>query len=140
MLLIELATQNVKGFSPTSRAALRPGYNVVAPPPGAQPGLLSIFAALFFNDGSGADAVLATGPQARAGLTAQGTDGRVYRLVRGLGGTGALHRLEPNNQWAVVAQENADIARHLRQGLGVPSRETFEKVFAFTPQSLPSRR
>ena len=29
MLVIELATQNVKGFSPSARAALRPGYNVI---------------------------------------------------------------------------------------------------------------
>ncbi|HEY3446989.1 MAG TPA: hypothetical protein VGK67_11525 [Myxococcales bacterium] len=140
MLLIELATQNVKGFSPTSRAAFKPGYNVVAPPPGVQSGLLPILEALFYGDGTGTDAVLATGPQARAGLTAQGTDGRIYRLVRGLGGAGALHRLEPNKQWAVVAQENADIGRHLRQSMGVPTREAFRAVLTFDPRSLPSRR
>lgn len=140
MLLIELATQNVKGFSPSSRASLKPGYNVVIPPPGAQSGLLSIFSALLYSDGSGADAALANGPQARAGLTAQGIDGRVYRLVRGLGGTGALHRLEANNQWAVVAQENADIGRVLRQAMGIPGREAFELLWGFTPYSLPSRK
>ncbi|MGC4115414.1 MAG: hypothetical protein QM765_12590 [Myxococcales bacterium] len=140
MLLIELATQNVKGFSPTSRAAFKPGYNVVAPPPGVQSSLLPILEALFYSEGTGSDAVLATGPQARAGLTAQGTDGRIYRLVRGLGGAGALHRLEPNKQWAVVAQENADIGRHLRQSMGIPSREAFRAVLTFDPRSLPSRK
>lgn len=140
MLLIELATQNVKGFSPTSRAAFKPGYNVVAPPPGVQSGLLPILEALYYSDGSGSDALLATGPQARAGLTAQGTDGRIYRLVRGLGGAGALHRLEPNKQWAVVAQENADIGRHLRQSMGVPTREAFRQLLTFDARSLPSRK
>lgn len=139
MLLVELATQNVKGFSPTARAPLRPGYNVLVPPPGVAPGILGVLHALLYSDGTGADAALAAGPGARAGLTAQGTDGRIYRLVRGMGGGGALHRLEPNNQWAVVAQEATEIGRQLRAALGAPSREAFEALFSFSPLSLPSR-
>ena len=123
MLLIELATQAVKGFSPSSRMVLRPGYNVVVPPPAVAPAVVPLLSALLYNDGRGTDAMLGTSQgTARAGLTVQGRDGRTYRLIRALGGAGALHRFEPDNTWALVSQDPVQInqileSHHAKIGL-----------------------
>ncbi len=138
MLVLEIATQQVKGFSPTARAVLKPGYNVLVPPQGSGANLVPVFAALLYNDGRGGDASLSTGAGARVGMTFQSGDGVTFRLVRSLGGGGALHRLEPNRSWAVVSQDTAEIGQQLRQLLGLPGKAQFEELFSFASGQLPS--
>ena len=141
MLILELATQAIKGFSSQARAVLKPGYNVLVPPAGTPPGVGVLLSSLLYNDGRGSDAMLGTGQApARAGLTVQGRDGKAYRLVRILGGSGALHRLEPNNTWAVVSQDPLAINNLLRDALGLPSKSQLEELFCLSAQQLPSRR
>lgn len=143
MLILELAVQAVRGFSPSARIALRPGY-VGLQSPGELPAPLSgLLVALCFPDGRGGDgAFLAPGAKTgKAGLSIQGSDQLVYRLVRELGGQGALHKLNrATNQFEVVTQDSAEMVQVLRGAVGFPQRSTFEQLFTFSVGQLPTRR
>lgn len=141
MLLVELATQGVKGCSPSSRAILKAAYNVLVPPPGASAAFSALLQALLFNDGRGSDVALAVGPgSSRAGLTFAGSDGQTYRIIRNLGGPGALQRLTPGaNTWSVLTQDTAEINQLLRSA-GAPTPAQFAELFLLAASRLPSRR
>lgn len=140
MLLLELAAQGVRGFSPSARMQFKAGYNALVPPQGAASGLVPLLIALLYGDGRGGDGALAASAGARAGLSLQARDGSTYRLMRVLGSGGALHRLEPGGRWSVVSQDSVEIATALRGALGLPSRGQFEALFCFDAQMFPSKR
>ncbi|HEY1086980.1 MAG TPA: chromosome segregation protein SMC, partial [Archangium sp.] len=143
MLFLELAAQGVKGFSPSIRVALKPGYLALKSPIDLPAPLAGLVAALAFPDGRGGDtAFLAPGAKAgRAGLSIQGNDGSVWRIVRDLGGAGGLHKLnKATNQFEVVSQDAAEMAQSLRAGAGFPARTTWEQLFTITGPQLPTRR
>src|SRR5690242_6220696 len=108
MYLLEIAAQGVRGFSATSRAALKPGYLVLKPPSNATP-LAGLALAILYADGRGGDAAfLASGQKlGRIGFTVLGQDQTTYRVVRDLGGPGALHRLNKATQQFEVLTEDA---------------------------------
>src|SRR5919197_3277757 len=94
MYFLDLATQGVRGFSPNARVALYPGY-LVLQPRGSEPIPFSALAtALLYADG-GMDASLRVeGVKiAKVAMMLQGNDSVTYRLVRELGGSGSLQRL-----------------------------------------------
>lgn len=143
MVLLELATQGVKGCSPTTRAALSQGY-VVLKPPGAEAVLLSgLASALLYSDGRGDDRAFLA-PQVasgKAGLTLQGNDLNTYRVLRELGGGGTLHRLNKDTQkYELVTQDTLEIGQYLRGQVGVPAKSVFEQLFVFAAGSFPSRK
>lgn len=143
MLFLELAAQAVRGFSPSIRVALKPGYSVLQSPTDLPAPLSGLIVALAFPDGRGGDAAyLAPGAKAgRAGLSIQGGDGSVWRLVRDLGGAGGLHKLnKATNQFDVVSQDALEMGQALRAGAGFPSRSTWEQLFTLTGPQLPTRR
>src|ERR1043165_5325902 len=94
MQLVELAFQGVRGFAPSLRVQLGPGYSVLRPTAGTAAPLGGLLSALFFSDGRGGDAsfALPDQPEATAGAMIQGNDQVTYWLVRNLGHSGALHR------------------------------------------------
>ncbi len=143
MLLLELAAQSVRGFSPAARVALKPGYLVLKSPTETPSPVAGLLVALCFPDGRGGDATfLAAGAKSgKAGFSFQGNDESAWRLVRELGGAGSLHRLNrTNNQFEVVTQDSAEMAGVLRSTVGMPPRTTFEQLFTFSSGQLPSRR
>lgn len=143
MLFLELAAQGVRGFSPSIRVALKPGYSALKSPSDLPAPLAGLVAALAFPDGRGGDAAfLAPGAKAgRAGLSIQAQDGSVWRIVRDLGGAGGLHKLNrATNQFDVVSQDAAEMAQSLRAGAGFPARTTWEQLFTLTGPQLPTRR
>ena len=95
MQFLEFALQGVRGFSPAMRAAMRPGYCLLKVPGANQPPLTGLCTSLLYPDGRGGDAEYkAPGqPQSRASVTMVAGDSSVYRLVRSLGGSGALQQL-----------------------------------------------
>jgi hypothetical protein len=142
MLLLELAAQAVRGFSPSVRVALKPGYVGLKSPTDIPAPLAGLVLALCYPDGRGGDgAFLAPGAKAgRAGLSVQGQDNEVWRIVRDLGGAGGLHKLNrANNQFEVATQDAAEMGQLLRAQVGFPARTTFEQIFCFTAGQLPSR-
>lgn len=143
MLFIELAAQAVRGFTPSVRVALRPGYVGLSSPTTVPAPLAGLVLALCYPEGRGGDrSFLAPGAKAgRAGLSVQGRGQSQWRVVRDLGGAGGVHRLNPTSkQYEVVTQDAAEVVQVLRTEVGFPSRAAFEHVFCFSGAQLPSRR
>ncbi|HET9450589.1 MAG TPA: chromosome segregation protein SMC, partial [Aggregicoccus sp.] len=142
MHLLELAIQNVRGFSPAGRHPLKLGYVVLRGPAEAPP-LGALALALLYPDGRGGDAELSAPGQrgGKAALSLQGNDGVTYRLLRELGGAGGLHRLNPETrQPELVTQDAAEMVQVLRAQAGLPTRATFEQLYCLRTEQLPSRK
>ncbi len=142
MHFVEVAVQNVRGFSPAGRFALKTGYLVLKPPAEPSP-LAGLTLALLYADGRGGDAALAASAQkpGKAALTLVGQDNVTYRVLRELGGGGSLHRLNPATQQPeLVTQDTTDANQFLRGQVGLPPRTTFEQLFCLQAAQLPSRR
>ncbi|MFL5319308.1 MAG: chromosome segregation protein SMC [Myxococcaceae bacterium] len=143
MYVLELAAQNVRGLSPTGRTPLKPGYNLLKPPTNALPPIGQLAIALCFSDGRGTDsAFLAQGaPTGKAGLTILGNDQVTYRLLRELGGAGALHKLNATTQkFELVSEDASEISQFLRSQVGLPSKLAMEQLYCLTANGMPSRR
>ncbi len=143
MLFLELAAQSVRGFSPSVRVAIKPGYVALQSPVELPAPLSGVIVALAFPDGRGGDgAFLAPGAKAgRAGLSIQGNDGSVWRIVRDLGGAGGLHKLNrATNTFDIVTQDASEMGQTLRSSVGFPARTTWEQLFTLNGQQLPTRR
>jgi hypothetical protein len=143
MFFLEVAAQSVRGFSPSVRAALKPGYVALRSPTELPAPLAGLVLSIAYPDGRGGDAAfLAPGARSgRAGLSIQGPDGSIWRLVRDLGGAGGLHKLNrTTNQFEAVTQDAQEMAQVLRQGAGFVSRTTWEQLFTLTGPQLPTRR
>jgi hypothetical protein len=143
MHFVEVAVQNVRGFSPAGRFALKTGYLVLKPPTPELSPLAGLSLALLYADGRGGDAALAASPQkaGKAALTFVGKDSLTYRVLRELGGGGSLHRLNPTTkQPELVTQDTAEANQFLRGQAGLPPRTTFEQLFCLQAAQLPSRR
>src|SRR5260370_5422122 len=71
----------------------------------------------------------------------QGNDQLVYRLVRNLGSSGALQKLNPaNQQFELLSEDHSEIGQFLRSQVGLPTKKGFEELFSFTSRQLPSKR
>ncbi len=142
MLILELAVQAVRGFSPSARVPLRPGYLGLSSPTEIPAPLGGLLLAIAYPDGRGGESsFLAPGaPGGRAGFSIQSNDGIVWRVVRDLGGAGALHRMSQDGSYEVATDDTAEMAQLLRNAVGFPARPTMEQVFVFTAAQLPSRR
>lgn len=142
MRLLELAVQGVRGFSPSARFAFLPSYHGLQGPAELPPPLIGLYLSLAYPDGRGAEAsFLAPGVKlGRAGLSFEADDGQVWRLVRELGGAGALHRMNAQtNKYEVVTSESAEVAQVLRGTVGLPAREAYGDLYTFTIAQLPSK-
>ena len=143
MQFAEVAVQNVRGFTPAGRFALKAGYLVLKPPTPEVSPLAGLSLALLFADGRGGDAsFLAPGAKTgKAALTFLGVDGVTYRVLRELGGSGTLHRMNKATQQAeLVSSDSSEISQFLRGQAGLPPRTTFEQVYCLQPSQLPSKR
>ncbi|QQR47848.1 chromosome segregation protein SMC [Myxococcus xanthus] len=143
MQFAEVAVQNVRGFSPAGRFALKAGYLVLKPPSAESSPLAGLSLALLFADGRGTDAsFIATGAKSgKAALTFVGVDGVTYRVLRDLGGSGTLHRMNPTTQQPeLVSSDASEISQFLRGQAGLPPKTTFEQVYCLQLGQLPSRR
>ena len=143
MHFVEVAVQNVRGFSPAGRFALKTGYLVLKPPTPELSPLAGLSLALLYADGRGGDAALAASTQkaGKAALTIVGQDSLTYRVLRELGGGGSLHRLNPaTKQPELVTQDTNEANQFLRGQVGLPPRTTFEQLFCLQAAQLPSRR
>lgn len=143
MLLLELAVQSVRGFSPSIRVALKPGFVVLKSPAETPAPVAGLISALCYPDGKGHDAgYLAPGQKVgKAGVSFQSNDNAVWRLVKELGGPGSLHKLNlATRQYEVISQDATEMQSALRQQVGLPPRATFEAIFTLTPAQFPTRR
>ncbi|MDC0706970.1 chromosome segregation protein SMC [Stigmatella sp. ncwal1] len=143
MHFVEVAIQNVRGFSAQGRFALKPGYLVLKPPTSDVSPLAGLALALFYADGRGGDASFSASSDkpGKAAFTFVGQDSQTYRLLRELGGSGTLHKqTAPGQPPELISQDSAEIGQFLRAQAGLPSRTTLEQVYCLMPGHLPSRR
>lgn len=143
MVLLELATQAVRGSSPSVRAALTPGYVVLTSAVKEPFPLAGLVTSLLFPEGHGEDAEFAAAGAAspKAGLTLQGQDRNAYRILRDLGGAGALQRLNRETQsFDLLTADSQEMTQLLRSGAGLPTRTTFERLFTLASSQLMSQR
>ncbi|WP_164020018.1 chromosome segregation protein SMC [Pyxidicoccus trucidator] len=143
MQFAEVAVQNVRGFSPAGRFALKAGYLVLKPPTAEISPLAGLSLALLFADGRGGDAsFLSPGAKSgKAALTFVGVDGVTYRVLRELGGSGTLHRMNKTTQQAeLVSSDASEVSQFLRGQVGLPPRTTFEQLYCLQAGQLPSKR
>jgi hypothetical protein len=143
VILLELAAQGVRGVAPAGgRAALRPGYNVVAAEGAVLRRLLE--ALLHPEAGDGADLPRApagpAGAPVRAGLTLVGDDRVTYRLVRDFAEGAQLHRFDgAQRAFVLVSRDLGEIAAVLRTA-GVPPPARADLLLALRGAELPSRQ
>ncbi len=140
---VEFALQGVRGFLPSVRVSLKPGYWTLLPAtPGAP--LVGLTSELCFPDGRGGDARYASaegGNTSKAALWIVGRDRQTYRLLRELGRSGALHRVNPSTRGHdLVTEDPSEMAQFLRAQVGFPPRGRYETLFTFTAGQLPSKR
>ena len=140
---VEFALQGVRGFLPSVRVSLKPGYWTLLPQaPGAP--LVGLTSELCFPDGRGGDARYASaegGTTSKAALWIVGRDRATYRILRELGRSGALHRVNPGTRGHdLVTEDPSEMAQFLRAQVGFPPRGRYELLFTFTPGQLPSKR
>lgn len=143
MHFLEVAVQNVRGFSAQGRFQLKPGYLVLKPPAAEVTPLAALSLALLYSDGRGDDASFSAQPDKRgkAAFTLLGQDNTTYRLLRELGGVGTLHKQSaPGQPPELVSNETAEINQFLRSQVGMPSRNFWEQICCLMPSQLPSRR
>src|SRR5215813_8303001 len=140
---VEFALQGVRGFLPSVRVSLKPGYWTLLPQsPGAP--LVGLVSELCFPDGRGTDARYSAGDAttpSKAALWLVGRDGQTYRILRELGRSGALHRVNAGTRGhALVNEDPSEMAQYLRSTVGFPPRSLYEQIFTFTSAQFPSRR
>src|SRR5215470_2835400 len=140
---VEFALQGVRGFLPSVRVSLKPGYWTLLPnTPGAP--LVGLTSELCFPDGRGGDARYASaegGNTSKAALWIVGRDRTTYRILRELGRSGSLHRVNASTRGHdLVTEEPTEMAQFLRAQVGFPPRGRYETLFTFTPGQLPSKR
>jgi len=140
---VEFALQGVRGFLPSVRVSLKPGYWTLLPnAPGAP--LVGLTSELCFPDGRGGDARYASsegGTTSKAALWIVGRDGTTYRLLRELGRSGSLHRVNAATRGHdLITEDPSEMAQFLRAQVGFPPRGRYETLFTFTPGQLPSKR
>jgi hypothetical protein len=143
MHFLEVAVQNVRGFSPQGRFQLKPGFSVLKPPATEVTPLAGLALALLYADGRGEEASFSAQQDKRgkAAFTLFGQDNLTYRLLRELGGPGTLHKqTAPGQPPELVSSDSAEIGQFLRAQVGLPSRTVWEQVYTLMPNQLPSRR
>ena len=143
MHFLEVAVQNVRGFSAQGRFQLKPGFLVLKPPAAEVTPLAALSLSLLYSDGRGDDASFSAQADKRgkAAFTMLGQDNLTYRLLRELGGPGSLHKqTAPGQPPELVSADTAEISQFLRVQVGLPSRNAWEQVFCLMPSQLPSRR
>ena len=141
MYWVEFALQGVRGFLPSVRISLKPGYWTLLPQaPGAP--LVGLASAMLYPDGRGSDGAFASpGQESKAALWFSARDGGTYRVMRDLGRGGALHRVNPSTRvHDLVTEDPAEMVQFLRGQVGLPARGVYEQLFTFTLSQLPSRR
>jgi len=139
---VEFALQGVRGFLPSVRVPVRPGYWTLLPQAPGVP-LAALASALLYPDGRGEDARLAAPglAEARAALWFAARDGATYRVMRDLGRGGALHRVNPATRaHDLVTEDPSELVQYLRGQVGLPARAVHDQLFTFTLGQLPSRR
>jgi hypothetical protein len=143
MLLVEFAAQNVKGFSPSVRIAMKSGYVVLRSPNESAGPFAKVLSALCYPEATLSDSdLLANGQSSgRVGLAIQTSDGKIFRLMRDLSGAAALLKLNPQTkQFDSLSTDVSKIRQLMVSQVLFPARPEFEALATLSGGQLPSRQ
>ena len=138
MQLTELLFQKVKDLSGQGQLSLTPGYVAIVSKAASL--RVAVTAPLCpaaddqqrLSDGSG---------PARVGVGLTGGDGSAYRLLRELGGTRQLLRLDSaSKKYAAITEDQLEIDSFLRVECGLPPSDAYTGFFVLEVNELPSLR
>lgn len=146
MLLLDLALQGVRGFSPRARIAFRPGVNVGRlAEPGRRRALIDLIYHSLYPDPSraGSTAKLADpgAKESRVALTFFGRDQASYRIMRDVvTGAVSLHKFDASaNKFMTLTRVSHEVAQYVRVQHRLPNEVDYERLFVFSPDTMPSR-
>ena len=138
MQLTELLFQKVKDLPGQGQLALKPGY--VAVVSRAASLRVALVAALCPSPDDQRRLAGDTGP-ARIGVGLLGADGAPYRLLRELGGSRQLQKLDPaTRKFATLTEDALEIDSFLRVECGMPHPDAYTGFFVLEVNDLPSLR
>jgi len=136
--LTELLFQKVKDLPGQGQLALKPGYvAVVSRSPSLRVALVAPICPASddqrrLSDGAG---------PTRVGVGLLGGDGTPYRLLRELGGSRQLMKLNPaSRKYAALTDDQLEIDSFLRVECGMPSLDAWSAFFVLEVNELPSLR
>ncbi len=142
MFVVELALQGMRGFPPLVRMELKPGLNVWRCPDSAlRSSLIDATYHAFFPDPSrgSATAHLVGGDPSRIAVTFFGRDKITYRILRdAANGATKLYKFE-NDKYQMFTNVAQEAAQYLRVQQRIPDEVGYERLFVFSPQTMPSR-
>lgn len=147
MIVVELALQGIKGFPELVRLRMKPGLNVARPSDRALgTALFDAFYHTLFPDparhNATAHLVMSRADRSRAALTFFGRDRITYRLIREAdSGAIKLYKFDQaTKQYQLFTDATKDAANYVRVQQHLPDEVSFERLFVFSPESMPSRR
>lgn len=138
MQLTELLYQKVKDLAGQGHIAFKPGYvAVVSKSPSLR---VALVAPLCPTPDDQKRLSQAEGPT-RVGVGLLGGDGTPYRLLREVGGSRQLLKLDPQTRkYAQLTDDQLEIDSFLRVECGMPALEAFTSFFVLEVNELPSLR
>lgn len=138
MQLTELLFQKVKDLSGQGQLSLTPGYVAIVSKAASLRAALT--APLYPAPDDQQRLTDGAGPT-RVGVGLTGADGSPYRLLRELGGTRQLLRLDAvSKKYALVSEDQLEIDSFLRVECGLPPGDAYTGFFVLEVNELPSLR
>lgn len=146
MIVVELALQGIKGFPELVRLRMKPGLNVAHPSDRALgTALFDAFYHTLFADparhNATAHLVMSRADRSRAALTFFGRDKVTYRMIREAdSGAIKLYKFDQaTKQYTLFTDVTKDAANYVRVQQHLPDEVSYERLFVFSPESMPSR-
>ena len=138
MQLTELLFQKVKDLSGQGQLSLTPGYVAIVSKAASL--RVALTAPLCPAPDDQTRLADGTGP-ARVGVGLKGADGSPYRILREMGGTRQLLRLDAvSKKYAPVTEDQLEIDSFLRVECGLPPSDAYTGFFVLEVNELPSLR
>ena len=138
MQLTELLFQKVKDLPGQGQLALKPGYVVVV---SRSPSLRTALVAPICPAADDQKRLTDGAGPTRVGVGLLGGDGTPYRLLRELGGSRQLMKLNPETRkYTALTDDQLEIDSFLRVECGMPSLDAFAGFFVVEINELPSLR
>lgn len=137
MLLTEIAVQNIAGFPPAARIALKAGLNAFV---ARDADVVALVRAVLYPGPDDARTLTTSASPRKAAVTIVGRDGHTYRVVRDFDKGRSLLASDPNTKQAVkLAEGEPAVAEALRTQVGLPGPGVFKELFLVAHADLPSQ-
>lgn len=146
MIIVELALQGLANLPDLVRMGMKPGVNVFrSTDRSVRTGLVDAVYHTLFPDPSRGSAtthlVRTPGAVARIAVTFFGRDKITYRVLRDAdNGATKLYKFDQSqNKYVIFTDASQEVAQYIRVQQRIPDEVGFERLFMFTPETMPSK-